>query len=181
MSKLPSVALIAGILVFGGTAQAAPVKPDITPPTVRISGVPTTGPLTDTFLVQVGASDDSGIATVFVSVAGVIVEGRTVNSFGLALTPASLPAQACAVATDMSGNAARSCVTLGCTTDAICPAGGYCVKPEADCGGLGYCGFKPVVCEAVVEPVCGCNGTTYNNDCEAAAAGINVSHTGTCP
>ena len=37
------------------------------------------------------------------------------------------------------------------------------------------------VCQAIYIPVCGCNGVTYGNACEATAAGVLHSEPGECP
>ncbi len=38
----------------------------------------------------------------------------------------------------------------------------------------------PQFCPTVFEPVCGINGATYNNDCEAAKARVEIQHEGNC-
>lgn len=45
----------------------------------------------------------------------------------------------------------------------------------------GHCRTRPAACPAVVMSVCACDGKTYANACEAAAAGRDLNAAGGCP
>jgi len=65
-----------------------------------------------------------------------------------------------------------------------CAADQYCAYDEkAICGAAdqtGTCQPRPQVCRDIYSAVCGCDGQTYANDCEAAGKGTSVLHTGAC-
>lgn len=45
---------------------------------------------------------------------------------------------------------------------------------------VGICVPKPRACPDMTNPVCGCDGNTYDNLCEAAAARTAIEHMGAC-
>jgi hypothetical protein len=62
-----------------------------------------------------------------------------------------------------------------------CDPGQYCqtqgpMYPDKS----GVCRTKPQVCPMIYKPVCGMDGKTYGNSCQAAAAGTSVEHDGAC-
>jgi len=67
---------------------------------------------------------------------------------------------------------------------ATCDKGEFCnFAPETKCGSgdqTGTCTTIPTGCDKSLVPVCGCDGKTYGNACNAAAAGISVASQGEC-
>jgi len=65
-----------------------------------------------------------------------------------------------------------------------CGAGLFCDIPAGQCqvaDPSGTCVTVPAICPAIFDPVCGCNGTTYDNDCERRKAQVQLDHDGACP
>jgi hypothetical protein len=103
---------------------------------------------------------------------------RALGEIGSLLTAAENAAASSPPPVNAGGQA---CGTRGA---AACPAGLFCeYSVDAMCGATdkpGHCASKPDVCTANAEPVCGCDGKTYGNACNAAAAGVSVKSNGAC-
>lgn len=67
-----------------------------------------------------------------------------------------------------------------CQEDSDCDEGSFCLYPEGRCAPPGSCARRDILCLAIVDPVCGCDGQTYSSACIAQQMGVSVLHRGEC-
>lgn len=68
-----------------------------------------------------------------------------------------------------------------CNGDGDCAANEFCECRPGSCDKIGgVCVAKPEVCDTIDDPVCGCDGTPYPNDCARRMAGACRLSPGAC-
>ena len=74
--------------------------------------------------------------------------------------------------------------TCGGIAGLPCKRGDYCAYQPGVCVRIrdasGTCQPRPRFCSRIFALVCGCDGRTYSNSCEAASRGASVAYRGQC-
>jgi hypothetical protein len=73
--------------------------------------------------------------------------------------------------------------TCGGIANLQCPAGQACLYAFGQCNApdiTGTCTVVEETCPKQGPPICGCDGTTYDNQCELLKAGVRPDRRGNC-
>jgi hypothetical protein len=91
----------------------------------------------------------------------------------------------CIKGTEDCASCPADCCATTCTESTKCAGDQFCKFLEGACktkGATGSCIAPPTTCPppGAGDLVCGCDGTSYSSECQAALGGTSVAHTGAC-
>jgi hypothetical protein len=122
-----------------------------------------------------------GLKRLFID--GILVAGRHVEVSGPGGKGKSLVASEFYLRELASPSGPIGEQSCGANQGRECPKGQYCDPGPLGCAAEGFegrCEIKPEICTLDWNPVCGCDGVTYGNDCQRRGAGVGLAYKGEC-
>ncbi|MDP6942810.1 MAG: Kazal-type serine protease inhibitor domain-containing protein, partial [Myxococcota bacterium] len=104
-------------------------------------------------------------------------------TFGVACSESAPESEIATVSTALTPSGPLSAIQLcGSKKGVSCPDGSYCRSHDGVCGddSIGWCAPISEFCTMQYDPVCGCDGETYGNECVMMGAAVSMAHEGAC-
>jgi hypothetical protein len=126
----------------------------------------------------VGGAGGVAVPDAPVSTGGLVGTGGRVGTGGVLGSGGRLGTGGATAVAGSTGSVCGTIVGLTCSAGQFCDLASQC-GTIADAGGICVPNVG-VSCTADVNPVCGCNGETYSNDCTRIQAGVLKASNGAC-
>lgn len=78
-----------------------------------------------------------------------------------------------------AGNGVQQAEQSACRYDTDCPVNQFC-EFDTCSSENGRCVSVPEVCPLLWDPICGCDGKSYPNDCARRVSKVSKEHAGIC-